>query len=76
MTKYVLRMLSTECLEGMFMELNSKHMNYYYEYYDSLMIDDSYFNSPEVLAVEEMLMALFDILTEERGLSFDYTQMI
>ena len=76
MTKNVLRMLSTECLEGMFMELNSKHMDYYDKYYDTLMIDDSYFNNPEVLAVEEMLMALFDILTEERGLEFDYTQMI
>ena len=76
MTKYVLRMLSTECWEGMFMELNSKHMNYYDKYYDTLMIDDSYFNNPEVKAVEETLMALFDILTEERGLEFDYTQMI
>lgn len=76
MTKNILRMLSTECLEGMFMELNSKHMDYYDKYYDTLMIDDSYFNNPEVLAVEEMLMALFDILTEERGLEFDYTQMI
>jgi hypothetical protein len=76
MTKTVLRMLSTECLEGMFMELNHEHMNYYDAYFDTLMIDDSYFNNPEVRAVEEMLMALFDILTEERGLCFDHTQMI
>ena len=76
MTKTVLRMLSTECLEGMFMELNHEHMNYYDAYFDTLMIDDSYFNNPEVKAVEEMLMALFDILTEERGFEFDHTQMI
>lgn len=76
MTKNVLRMLSTECLEGMFMELNHEHMNYYDAYFDTLMIDDSYFNNPEVKAVEETLMALFDILTEERGLEFDHTQMI
>ena len=76
MTKNVLRMLSTECLEGMFMELNHEHMNYYDAYFDTLMIDDSYFNNPEVKAVEETLMALFDILTEERGLEFDYKQMI
>ena len=76
MTKNVLRMLSTECLEGMFMELNHEHMNYYDAYFETLMIDDSYFNNPEVKAVEEMLMALFDILTEERGLEFDHTQMI
>ena len=69
-------MLSTECLEGMFMELNHEDMNYYDAYFDTLMIDDSYFNNPEVKAVEETLMALFDILTEERGLEFDYTQMI
>ena len=68
MTKNVLRMLSTECLEGMFMELNHEHMNNYDAYFDTLMIDDSYFNNPEVKAVEETLMALFDILTEERGL--------
>lgn len=76
MTKNVLRMLSTECLEGMFMELNHKHMNYYDEYFDTLMIDDSYFNNPEVLAVEETLVTLYDILTEERGLCFDHTQMM
>lgn len=76
MTKNVLRMLSTECLEGMFMELNHEHMNYYDAYFDTLMIDDSYFNNPEVKAVEETLMALFDILTEERGLCFDHTQMM
>ena len=76
MTKNVLRMVSTECLEGMFMELNHEHMNYYDAYFDTIMIDDSYINNPEVKAVEETLMALFDILTEERGLEFDYTQMI